>query len=813
MIKEEATSPLNKKEDTQCFHCGNALGIDTLSYQDHSFCCDGCKTVYSILQANNLGTYYDLNQHPGFNRLNNSIYLHAFNVLDDAAVAASFINFKNNNFTIAKFYIPAIHCTSCIWLLENLNTIEKNVIKSVINFNRKEAFIHFDHHQISLKEIAVLLTKLGYEPHLSLNDLGKQKEKDKNRSYYFKLGVAFFCLGNIMLLAFPEYLGMDIKTERSFSRLFGFISIGLSLPVMFYSAQDFLKSAWAGLKLRTLNIDFPIALGIIVMFVRSLFEIISGTGVGYLDTLASLVFLMLVGRRFQNLSYDKLSFERDYKSYFPLSVTRVDKESKEEKQVPLSELKTGDRILIRSQEIIPADGMLLSGQGMIDYSFVTGEEKPVNIGLGEIIYAGGKQTAGALELEILKPVSQSYLTQLWNEQDNDISYRDVNSITNRISKHFSFIIIAISLIAAVYWIRTDVTKAINAFTAVLIITCPCALALSAPFAFGYTIRGFSRKGFYVKNALVIEQLSRASTVVFDKTGTLTSAENQSLSYTGTSLNAAQRKHVFSICKNSSHPLSRKIAELLKEKEASKIDDYREIAGKGIIARIGNESYIIGSASFLKEHINIETPKQNLNASVVFVAVNNHYTGCFEVKNQYRNFIAGLFNQLKSKFHLHVLSGDNDSEKEALSKILPANSQLHFNQTPFNKKDFVTKAAQEGETVVMIGDGLNDSGALKVSNVGIAITDNINNFTPASDAILEGSSLIYLPKFFNASKFTMRIIIISFIISFLYNIVGLFFAVQGNLTPLFAAILMPLSSVSVVLFITLGVKSYLSKKLY
>jgi len=788
-----------------CYHCGNNLGGDSLLYQELHFCCEGCRTVFSILQSNNLGTYYELNDYPGVSRFNRQIYTKAFDVLEDVAVASSFIQFKNNQLCIARFYIPAIHCTSCIWLLENLVTIDKNIFKSSINFQRKEAFIHFNPAQTSLKEIAILLAGLGYEPHLSLNDLGKQREKNKNRTYYYKLGVAFFALGNIMLLAFPEYLGMDAKAEHNFSRLFGYISIVLSLPVLFFSAQDFFKSAWSGLKLKTLNIDFPIALGILVMFIRSLFEIITASGAGYLDTMASLVFLMLVGRRFQNLSYDKLSFERDYKSYFPLSVTKIINEQKEEKQTLLSELKTGDRILVRNQEIIPADAILLNGQGCIDYSFVTGEENPVTVMLGEIVYAGGKQTSSAIEIEIIKPVSQSYLTQLWNEQSPQDTSRNINTITNNISKYFSIIVLIISLFVLVYWWQTDLLRAINAFTAVLIITCPCALALSAPFAFGFTIRGFSRNGFYVKNALVIEQLNKADTLVFDKTGTLTSTSNQVLNYYGSFLDNELSLKIYSICKNSSHPLSRKIASLLQKDYSLTTDEYRELSGKGILARIGNQTFCIGSAAFITENTGTLIKQDNLNTSVVYLAVNKSYYGYFEIKNTYRPFISTLFNTLKNKYAICVLSGDNDSEKETLQQLLPVSSMVLFNQSPFNKKEFITSLNKEGKNTVMLGDGLNDSGALKVSHAGIAITDDINNFTPASDAILEGKNLFLLPQFLKLSSYTIKVIVASFIISFLYNLVGLYFAVQGTLTPLFAAILMPLSSVSVVVFITIAIK--------
>ncbi|MFN7013509.1 MAG: heavy metal translocating P-type ATPase, partial [Bacteroidia bacterium] len=508
------------KQQIICYHCGNEAYESAICFDDKMFCCEGCKTVYEILNQNNLCDYYDLNNNPGITAKNPEA-LKKFAVLDDAKVRQKIIQFADDKQSKVTFYIPYIHCSSCVWLLEVLYKLNPGIISSQVNFLRKEVSITFKENEISLRQLAELLTNIGYEPKLSFDDIQNEKKKTGINKNYYKLGVAFFAFGNIMLLSFPEYLGIDELAESEYRKFFGYLNFVLALPVMFYSASGFFNSAYQGIRQGVLNMDFPIVLGIVAMFARSSYEIFSGTGAGYMDTLASLVFLMLVGRMFQNKSYERISFERDYKSYFPVSATILDKN--EEKTIPLSDLKVGQRLIIRNGELIPADAILFKGEAHIDYSFVTGESIPVEVVLGEIVYAGGRQQGGVIEVEVIKEVSQSYLTQLWNDKAFEKNTKnDIGSLASKVSKGFTLVVLAVSFIAAAYWIwYGNSFKALNAFTAVLIITCPCALALSSPFTLGNAMRILGRNKMYVKNAETIEKVAKITTIVFDKTGTLT----------------------------------------------------------------------------------------------------------------------------------------------------------------------------------------------------------------------------------------------------------------------------------------------------
>ncbi|MBK8657904.1 MAG: HAD-IC family P-type ATPase [Bacteroidetes bacterium] len=636
----------------------------------------------------------------------------------------------------------------------------------------------------------------------------------------------------MMLLSFPEYLGLDALAESPFRKFFGYINFLLALPVLFYCAREFFTSAWTAIKQRTLNMDVPIVLGILAMFIRSSYEVFSQTGAGYFDTLGSLILLMLIGRLFQNRTYDALSFERDYKSYFPVAVTTINNGS--EKQIPLSKLRTGDRILIRNMELIPADSILLSKVANIDYSFVTGEATPISKKSGDTIYAGGRHIGSAVEMEVFKEVSHSYLTQLWNDSIFDKEGKhQITSLATRVSRWFTPIVISISVLALAFWWNKDVLKALNAFTSVLIITCPCALALSSPFTLGNILRLLGRNKIYLKNALSIEKLAQVNTIVFDKTGTLTNTKNARIDFVviddsqsqksgmeTTNISEYEIKLVKSLVYHSSHPLSKKVNELLRDVKRFDTEDFVEMEGKGIEGWVDEHHVKIGSKKFIygENYPGVNAESDFRHASKVYVSIDKNVKGFFLIKNEYRKGFAALMKKLRPAFNVYVVSGDNDAEKNFLKAHIDED-KLIFHQQPGEKLQFIKQLQQlpfrnQNKTkgnVMMLGDGLNDAGALKQADVGIAISDDVNNFSPACDGIIEASRFEQLIDLIRYSKRGMNIIKASFAISLLYNCVGVYYAVQGTMSPLIAAILMPVSSVTIILFTTIASEFYIWDK--
>ncbi|MBO0342491.1 MAG: heavy metal translocating P-type ATPase [Allomuricauda sp.] len=787
--------------DSTCYHCGDECGKSSVKFDDKDFCCNGCKTVYEIFTSNGLSTFYEIEGKAGTTP--NEIR-QKYDFLDNQEIVQQLVEFNEEGVQVVGLSIPTIHCSSCIWVLENLNKLHSAITFSQVDFPKKTIRVTYKTEDFSLKALVLLLGSIGYEPYISLEEYNKKGTK-VDRSLIYKLGVAGFAFGNVMLFSFPEYFEVEEFWLDQYKHVFRWLMFAFSIPVVFYAAQDYFISAYKGIRSKLLNIDVPIALGILVLFLRSTVDIVFDLGSGFFDSLTGLVFFLLLGKFFQQKTYAYLSFERDYKSYFPIAVTRL-KKNGEEENIQIYNIEVGDRVLIRSHEIIPVDCILIKGTAEIDYSFVTGESDPVLKESGEKLFAGGKQLSGVLEVEVLKSVSQSYLTQLWG---NSVFSKDKASqfqtLTDSIGKRFTVAVLSIATVATIFWLIFDPSLALNVFTSVLIIACPCAIALAAPFTLGNMLRIFGKYKFYLKNTNVIERLSKIDTAIFDKTGTLTTNQKDTIHYEGMELTEEETALLKTTLRASNHPLSRSLYDILKSNAIMTLEEFQEHTGKGIEGKYNQHSIKVGSAAYVGE-----SRSSSITNTAVYISADEDVKGRFVFKNAYREGMGQIFNELSDDMELGILSGDNDGERSQLQKVLPEKTKMMFDQKPEDKLEYI-KNLQEKHKVLMVGDGLNDAGALAQSDVGLAVSENINVFSPACDGILDASKLRMLPKFIKLSKKSVRIIKMSFLLSLCYNVVGLYFAVTGQLQPVIAAILMPLSSISIVVFTTLAT-NYLGKKL-
>jgi Cu+-exporting ATPase len=773
-----------------CLHCGGDCALETVQDGDKQFCCQGCYTVYSLLQQHALGGYYQLADRPGQRPAGKG----RWDWLDDPQAADPLYDFRSTDLAKVHFRIPSMHCASCIWLLEQLYRIQPGILGSEVNFPKRTLSLSFDPKATTLRAVVELIEALGYPPALSMADGKRKAPRDSDRTLWYELGVAAFCFGNIMMTSFPEYFHIE---EGAYSTLFRWLNFAFSLPVLLYSARSYYRSAWQGLKHRQINMDVPIALGIIVLFGRSTYEIISGYGAGYFDSLGGLLFFLLLGKVYQRKTFHLLAFDRDFESYFPISVTRLD--GTQETQVPVRKLAVADRILVRHGELIPADALLLTGKARIDYSFVTGEAQPVPVAQGERLYAGGRQVGEPISLVLEKTVSQGYLTDLWNHPAfRKEKAAELTRLSDRIGQRFTPFVLAVAGIAALYWAWADPSQIWNVVTAVLIVACPCALALSTPFALGHAVRMMGRSGFYLKGPAIVERLAELDSIVFDKTGTLTSTQQAAVAYTGRALSPAETDALRAVLRASVHPLSRRLYQWLPVGETLEVAGFQEHEGKGVEGHVGPCTILLGSADF------VQAARGAGTGAAVHLRINGSLYGHFEVSNGLRPGIAPLLSDLGQDYALSLLSGDHAGSQAEMTALLPAEAKLLYRQGPADKLAYVQAEQARGKAVGMVGDGLNDAGALQQSDAGIAIADDLTAFTPASDAILHGPALHLLPGFLRLSKAAIRQVKLSFGVSFLYNIVGISFAVSAHLSPLVAAILMPLSSLSVILFTTVGV---------
>ena len=511
------------------------------------------------------------------------------------------LEFESENFAKVKFDIPGIHCISCVWLLENLRKLSPGILKSEVHFARKTISIEFDPSKIRLGTIAATLNQVGYAPQIRL-DSQAGTSRPVNKTLVLKLAIAGFCFGNVMLFSFPEYLGLD-HSDRNLMRIFSWLNLLLSLPVFFFSGFDYIRSAWQSFKSKQINIDVPIAAGLIALFFRSIYDILTATGPGYLDSFTGLVFFLLIGRWFQSKTYESLAFDRDFTSYFPLAVNRLDKN----KWTPviIYELKKGDQIRIRNMEIIPADSSLTDEYAYIDYSFVTGEAKPVKVKQGDLVYAGGRLIGTPVTLIVKKKTSRSHLTSLWNnEAFKKITDSRYQKAIDRAARRFTWIVLFIACATFVYWWVNEPSQTWLVLTSVLMVACPCALALAAPFTFGGMLRALGRNKLYLKNADIVEKLATIDTVVFDKTGTVTHGGTPEITFRG-KLNSVQLSHVKQLTGYSTHPLSNLIFQSIPLGSNEIVTDFKEISGKGVQGTIDGYLIKIGSATFVGSNAQLD----------------------------------------------------------------------------------------------------------------------------------------------------------------------------------------------------------------
>lgn len=727
--------------------------------------------------------------------------------LNEPEILDQLLSFKSNTQSHIQFQLPNIHCSSCIWLLEHLNRINKGIILSTVDFNKKEVSLVYDPQQLSLSEVASLLDYIGYPPSINHGNNSSQKSTVSNRSALLRIGIAGFCFSNIMMMSFPEYLSATGLEKSLLSKTLTTISIILSIPIIFYAATPFFIQAWKGLRQRFLNIDAPIALAISISYLRSLYEIYTSSGTGYLDSMSGIVFFMLVGRWFQERSQQHLTFDRDYRSYFPMTALVL--KNGEKKYIAIDKLEKDDHLLIRNQEIIPADVRLISGSANIDYSFVTGEKEPIRISEGEMIYAGGKQIGTAIEVRILQPVSTSRLTRLWNNNAFDNDKNQETSFIHPWSRYFSIVLFIIAIIAGIYWQWQEPQNTWKAITAILIVACPCSLLLTATFTFGNLKQKLSKWGMFLKNSNVIERLSDADTIVFDKTGTLTGNQQSSLEYQGKLLRFDEVAMLKSIASQSHHPLSRSLTDwnMVEEFESAiSITSFEEFPGKGIEATANGNQIKMGKAEWICDN---KWFAENFNeeGAAIHVSINNMYKGRFILQQDYRE---GIFNMLRSVSNgkeLHIISGDNTVAESTLRKELGQDVSLHFHMSPEDKLEYISSLQSCGKKVIMVGDGLNDAGALKKADVGIAVSDQSQYFTPACDSILEGRSLKSLDRILQHAASGKKLVAAGFAISIVYNIAGMYFATQAMLSPMIAAILMPASTISIIALSYWGTRSW------
>ncbi len=767
-----------EKKTLDCSHCHQPVSHPLAHTKgDNTYCCFGCMVVDNLLQSSS-------------NELDISILnTDPYTYLDTPKIKEQLLDFKENDFEKITLSLPQIHCSSCIYLLENLSDVSAGILNVTVNFGLKQANLSYRSEQIKLSQLAALLTHIGYAPEFN----PAKTQRKTNNKLLVKMGVAGFFFGNTMLLAFPEYFDETLSHDSGLQQFFRWLMLAFSLPVVLYSGSGYFSAAYKNLRAGILGIDLPIALGIATIFIRSAYEVISHTGAGYFDSLTGLIFFLLLGKWYQQKTYKNFSFNRDFTSFIPLAAQVLQPNGNYE-PIPVADLKKGHIIRLKKNEVLPADA-LSQNKITLDYSYITGESAPVSKNENRKIFAGARVLSEQAFFEILDTADCSYLAQMWAQnKSNNIAQAAPKNLTDKLAPYFTPAILLIALFSALFWMRVDTSKAILVFTSVLIVACPCALALAEPFASGSLMRHFGKQGFFLKNTQVLERLAQIDHLIFDKTGTLTQLKGILVQWHGIKLSSSEKNVLSQVAQKTNHPLSEPLQRHLKStaNHPIKWGAITQHEGVGLTAIANADTYAIGTALFVKA-------TEKANTTAIYVSKNGDVLGYFTFNQQTRLHTKAVLQKLQKKYSLSLLSGDNDSERSRFRAIMGDKATLLFNQSPYQKLAYVKTHKRQQQNLLMIGDGLNDAGALQQSDVGISICEKNINFFPPSDALLQAHQFQYLPQFLKLSQKNKLGIKWAMAISLLYNVAGLSFAVAGVLSPLVCAILMPVSSISVVLF--------------
>ena len=765
-----------------CRHCGDPCGSRAIQASGDTFCCRGCAAVFTLLTESGLSGFYATDAAPGVSqRRAESRAESRFVALDLPDVRARFIEYEDEERAGVTFAVPELHCASCLWLVERLHRVNPAVIRADADLVRRTVHIWFRPAQISLRAVAEQLAAIGYEPVISTE--AARLASPARRRLYLKLAVAGFAFGNVMLFSVPLYLN-GAPLDAGFQRLFDTLNILFALPVLLFSAAEFFSGSWRALRAGRLTLDVPIALGLAVMFGRSVFDIVSGAGAGYMDSFTGLVFFLLIGRLLQQKAFDRIAFDRSYRSFLPLSVL-VERDGATT-PTALEHLRVGDRIVVRPHEVVPADARLADARGTVDYAFVTGESAPVTVHAGDLVRAGGRAIGSSLRLEVVQPVSSSRLAALWN---NKAFAREKKPWLATVSDSFGALFTAtatlLAFAGAIAW-WPDVAMSLQVATAVLIIACPCAITLAAPITLGTAMELLGRRGLYLKHGAVTLDLARAGTVAFDKTGTLTTASG-GLTAEPVGLSEGEWSLARRLAAESVHPISRAMAA---SGAAGTVTNCEEIPGAGLRGLVDGRRVAIGSPAFIQAECGLADSA----ADGTLVAVDGMVRGSVRLVTPERPGISEAMRDLDATHDTWLISGDRDADTGRWRSLF--GGRVAFQQTPEDKLARVAAARAGGARVLMIGDGLNDAAALASADVGIAVSDDTACIVPACDAVIRGDRIETLPALLRFAQRARQLVIVCFVVSIVYNAAGLSLALTGRLTPLATAVLMPISSLTI-----------------
>jgi Cu2+-exporting ATPase/Cu+-exporting ATPase len=773
-----------------CIHCDQNVVTAYFNENENEegpFCCRGCLTVYNVIHAKGLAEYYEIKKNVSFfkKRAPVEIKTAQYSYLDDEDFLKEYSYQSLNNERTMEFYLEGIHCLACLWIIEKLPEITIGIRSSKLNMGRSVVSIVLrSEGKFSL--VAHELENLGYHPHpIKMNQDSQDLKTKEERSGLLRIGIAGAAAGNIMLYAVSLYAGAGPE----YATFFNWLTVLFAVPVLTYSAFPFYRNSWVALKNKSLSIDVPISLALIMGFIMGIYNLINGINENYFDSLTALVFLLLMSRYFLKAIQEMGLGTTDLHFFYQgESVLKVDDTNPGQfLEIHPKFIKVDDLLKITPMQIIPADAVVISGETYLNNSLLTGESELQKVGPNSDVYSGTMNMGTEIIIKVKKINKETRLGQILRSIENGWGHKSkIIDVTNLVSKYFVAIVFILSIALFVWSYREGNTKhALEQALTLLIVTCPCALAIATPLTFIRTLSKSAQKGIIIKDDSVIEKLARVKNVFIDKTGTITQNTLKISSFCVLQ-NSIVAPHdvIFNLERHSTHPLAVSLKNYIQPLPYKPlvVSDLKEVPGVGVSGLIENHFYEIKNHAIYEDHKIICT---------------------FEAKDTIRLDAKEAIAKLRlHNVNIQILSGDKEEYVSAIAieaGLFP--SEFQSGLSPENKSKVIKSVSHS----LMIGDGANDAIALSYADTGIAVFGAMDISLRAADVYLSLPGLLPVAELITISKETMKVIYRNLVLSLFYNSISVVLAFTGYISPLTAAIIMPLSSLSVLISTLIGTK--------
>jgi len=785
-----------------CGHCGLDVPPGLVDESaERQFCCHGCRAVYAVIHEHGLDRYYAFRAEAEAVPQPASPTGRSYTELDDPGFQARACWMTSDGLAATELYLEGVHCAACVWLVERLPSLVPGLVEVRLDLPRSRALVRWDARAVTLSAAARQLDALGYRAHPSRGLEAQALRRREDRRMLARIGLAGAAAANVMAIAFALYGGFFHGMEPEYASLFRWASLAVTVPAMVWGGGVFFRGAWSALRVRALHMDLPISVGLLAGFAHGAVNTVRGVGDVYFDSVTALIFLLLAGRYVQRRQQRVAADSAELLASLAPSAARLIEE--EVREVPIEALLPGSRVEVRAGDTVPADGVITAGRSALDLSLLTGESRPTDAGPGDRVHAGTVNLSSRLEVVVERIGEDTRVGRLVKLVEEYGRRRaPIALLADRIAGHFVAAVLVLAALTFALWARVDVGRAVDHAVALLIVTCPCALALATPLALSAAIGQAARAGFLIKGADVLEKLTRPGRMWLDKTGTLTEGRAALLEWWGDPgikmLAAAAEAH-------SSHPLARALVAAVTPAPDVPVAIV-ETQGGGIEGTVAGRAVLLGSPAFVRartgalppefERCARELPADGLTP--VLVAVDGAVVGAAGFGDPLREDASAALARVRRRgWRVGILSGDDPVVVGSIGRRLGLGPEDCRGGVSPEGKLRAVEDEPAGGSVVMVGDGVNDAAALAGATVGIAVHGGAEAALAAADVFIAHPGIARVADLLDGAGRAMRTVRRNLVLSLCYNAAGAALAMAGFINPVMAAVLMPLSSITVI----------------